>query len=92
MTLPRPGLILVISAPSGGGKTSLCQRLLNWSANLMYSISCTTRAPRPGEENGRDYFFLSVEEFEAMTRRPVRSPRPVIAINRERSIGPAMTT
>lgn len=61
---PRPGLIIVISAPSGGGKTSLCQRLLNWSPNLMYSISCTTRAPRPGEQTGRDYFFLSVEEFE----------------------------
>lgn len=63
-TPPRPGLILVVSAPSGGGKTSLCQRLLNWSPNIMYSVSCTTRPPRRGEQDGRDYFFLTNEEFE----------------------------
>lgn len=61
---PRPGLIIVVSAPSGGGKTSLCQRLLNWSPNIMYSVSCTTRSPRGGEQDGRDYFFLTNEEFE----------------------------
>lgn len=60
----RTGLIIVVSAPSGGGKSSLCQRLLNWSSNLIYSVSCTTRFPRSGEEQGRDYFFLSVAEFE----------------------------
>jgi guanylate kinase len=60
----RPGLIIVVSAPSGGGKTSLCQRLLNWSPNLVYSVSCTTRPPRAGEQHGREYFFLTVEEFE----------------------------
>ena len=60
----RPGLVIVISAPSGGGKTSLCQRLLNWSGNIVYSVSCTTRAPRGGEQDGRDYFFLTNEEFE----------------------------
>jgi guanylate kinase len=64
MTAPRPGLIIVVSAPSGGGKSSLCQRLLNWSANLVYSVSCTTRAPRGGEQHGRDYFFLERAEFE----------------------------
>lgn len=63
-TTPRTGLILVVSAPSGGGKSSLCQRLLNWSPNIVYSVSCTTRAPRGGEQNGRDYWFLSTEEFE----------------------------
>ena len=63
-TPSRTGLILVVSAPSGGGKSSLCQRLLNWSANIVYSVSCTTRAPRGGEQNGQDYFFLSTEEFE----------------------------
>ncbi|MGA2138582.1 MAG: guanylate kinase [Verrucomicrobiia bacterium] len=63
-TPSRTGLILVVSAPSGGGKSSLCQRLLNWSANIVYSVSCTTRAPRGGEQNGQDYFFLSMEEFE----------------------------
>ena len=64
MTAPRTGLIIVVSAPSGGGKSSLCQRLLNWSPNLIYSVSCTTRAPRGGEQAGRDYFFLSRAEFE----------------------------
>jgi len=63
-TPPRLGLIIVISAPSGGGKTSLCQRLLNWSPNLVYSVSCTTRAPRDGELHGREYFFLTTEQFE----------------------------
>jgi guanylate kinase len=64
-TTPQPGLIIVVSAPSGGGKSSLCQRLLNWSPNTVYSVSCTTRAPRGGELNGHDYFFLSTEEFES---------------------------
>ncbi len=63
------GLIIVVSAPSGGGKSSLCQRLLNWSPNLVYSVSCTTRAPRGGEQHGRDYFFLSVPEFEEKIAR-----------------------
>jgi guanylate kinase len=61
---PSPGLILVVSAPSGGGKSSLCQKLLNWSPNILYSVSCTTRPPRGREQHGRDYFFLSTEEFE----------------------------
>jgi len=63
-TASRTGLIIVVSAPSGGGKSSLCQRLLNWSPNLVYSVSCTTRAPRGGEQNGHDYFFLTTDEFE----------------------------
>jgi guanylate kinase len=63
-TPSRTGLILVVSAPSGGGKSSLCQRLLNWAPNIIYSVSCTTREPRGGEQNGHDYFFLSAEEFE----------------------------
>jgi guanylate kinase len=64
MSAQRTGLIIVVSAPSGSGKSTLCQRLLNWSSNLMYSVSCTTRAPRGGEQNGVDYFFLSRVEFE----------------------------
>jgi guanylate kinase len=63
-TPSHTGLILVVSAPSGGGKSSLCQRLLNWAPNMVYSVSCTTRAPRGGEQNGHDYFFLTTEEFE----------------------------
>ena len=65
MTTPRTGLIVVVSAPSGGGKSSLCQRLLNWSPNLGYSVSCTTRPPRGGEQYGQDYFFLTQPDFEA---------------------------
>jgi len=65
MNVPTyPGLIIVVSAPSGGGKTSLCQRLLNWSPHLVYSVSCTTRPPRDGEQHGREYFFLTTEEFK----------------------------
>lgn len=56
--------LIVISAPSGAGKTTLCQRLLRDFPNLMLSISSTTRAPRGKEEHGRDYFFLSKEEFK----------------------------
>jgi len=69
MSSLRTGLIFVISAPSGGGKSSLCQRLLNWSPNLIYSVSCTTRAPRGGEQDGRDYFFLTPAEFERRIAR-----------------------
>lgn len=59
----RRGILFVISAPSGGGKSTLLN-LLKPAADFVYSISCTTRPPRPGEENGREYFFLSPEEFE----------------------------
>ncbi|MCC5848075.1 MAG: guanylate kinase [Verrucomicrobia bacterium] len=63
-TYPRPVLLLV-SAPSGAGKTTLCQQLLAAeSANLRYSVSCTTRPPRKGETDGEDYFFLSRTQFE----------------------------
>lgn len=58
----RP-LLMVVSAPSGGGKTTLCRRLLAEDPRFTYSISCTTRPPRPGEVNGRDYHFLAPDEF-----------------------------
>ena len=58
----RTGILLVVSGPSGSGKTTLCRRLAE-SGEVHYSISCTTRPPRPGEENGRDYHFLSKEDF-----------------------------
>ncbi len=59
----RSGMLLVVSGPSGSGKTTLCRRLAD-SGEVRYSISCTTRAPRPGEVDGRDYHFLSREDFE----------------------------
>jgi guanylate kinase len=58
----RTGILLVVSGPSGSGKTTLCRQLAN-SGEAHYSISCTTRDPRPGEEHGKDYHFLSKEEF-----------------------------
>lgn len=59
----RRGILFVISAPSGGGKSTLLQ-LLKPKADFVYSVSCTTRPPRPGEVHGKDYYFLSPEEFE----------------------------
>ena len=56
--------LLVLSAPSGGGKTSIAKMLLQGRADLGYSVSATTRAKRPGERDGTDYHFLSRAEFE----------------------------
>jgi guanylate kinase len=63
------GKIFIISAPSGCGKTTLCKRLLEDKLNLKHSISATTRPPRRGEVDGKDYFFVSPEEFRAMIKR-----------------------
>ncbi|HEX6533773.1 MAG TPA: guanylate kinase [Gemmatimonadaceae bacterium] len=54
---------IILSAPSGGGKTSIARRLLEGRDDVGYSVSCTTRAPRAGEVEGRDYYFLSTPEF-----------------------------
>ncbi|MCP9482203.1 guanylate kinase [Shimia sp. CNT1-13L.2] len=60
----RRGLLIILSSPSGAGKSTLARRLMQWDEGLRFSISATTRAPRPGEEHGREYFFLSVDEFK----------------------------
>lgn len=62
----RRGLLLLVSSPSGAGKTSLSRRLVSDHDDLVLSISATTRAPRPGEEEGREYYFVSPERFEEM--------------------------
>jgi guanylate kinase len=59
------GLMLVISSPSGAGKTSIAKALLANDDNLEMSISATTRPPRPGEINGKDYYFMETEEFQS---------------------------
>lgn len=59
-TLP---LLIVISAPSGGGKTTLCDQLLAKHTNITRAVTCTTRSPRPGEQPGVDYHFLSRDAF-----------------------------
>lgn len=60
------GILFVVSSPSGGGKGTLIQRVLKQVPNLSYSVSFTTRAPRNGEVNGREYFFVTTEQFEEM--------------------------
>jgi guanylate kinase len=60
------GMLLVISSPSGGGKGTLISHVLKSVPDVGYSVSFTTRAARPGEVNGRDYFFVSVEKFKRM--------------------------
>lgn len=62
----RRGMLVVVSAPSGGGKSTLLSRLLNAVDNLYYSISYTTRPPRPGERHGEHYYFVSPDDFERM--------------------------
>lgn len=54
---------IILSAPSGGGKTTIARELLRRRPDLGYSVSCTTRSPRPGEVEGRDYYFLSRSDF-----------------------------
>ena len=64
--IQRQGVLYVISAPSGAGKTSICRAILTLFPNLRQSISYTTRAMRSGEQEGRDYHFVSKETFETM--------------------------
>jgi guanylate kinase len=65
-SIARRGLLLVLSSPSGAGKTTLSRRLLAADAGLRMSVSVTTRKPRPGEVDGRDYRFIDVAEFERL--------------------------
>lgn len=65
----RRGFMFVLSSPSGAGKTTLSRLLLEQDSNLVMSISVTTRAMRPGEEDGKDYFFVSPETFTEMAAR-----------------------
>jgi len=60
---PSP-LLILISAPSGGGKTTLCQQLLAARPDMTRAITCTTRAPRPGEQDGVDYYFFTAADFQ----------------------------
>jgi guanylate kinase len=57
-------LLILISAPSGGGKTTLCQQLLAARPAMTRAVTCTTREPRPGEKDGVDYYFFSAAEFK----------------------------
>ncbi len=59
----KKGLLIVLSSPSGGGKTSVSQKLLQRDKRLVRSVSCTTRKARPGEKNGKDYLFITRRVF-----------------------------
>ena len=65
----RRGILFIISAPSGTGKTTLCKQLATNLPGLWHSISYTTRKPRPGEEHGRDYYFIGEKTFQEMIAR-----------------------
>ena len=62
----KKGVMLVLSSPSGAGKSSICKSLMNLDTNLSLSISTTTRKRRPNEKSGEDYIFVSTEEFTKM--------------------------
>jgi len=62
------GILFVVSAPSGAGKTTVVRKVISQLPGVSLSISCTTRAPRPGEQEGVDYFFITRDEFNAMER------------------------
>ena len=64
--MKREGILYIISAPSGAGKTTLCKEIIDLSPNLRHSVSFTTRQARSGEVHGRDYFFIAKEEFQRM--------------------------
>ena len=57
------GLLIILSSPSGAGKSTLAQRIKSWDSNCVFSISATTRKPREGEQDGKDYYFISKDEF-----------------------------
>jgi len=62
----RRGLLFILSSPSGAGKSTISRKLLADEPQMTFSVSATTRTPRPGEEDGREYYFRSRKEFEAM--------------------------
>ncbi|MGL9717358.1 MAG: guanylate kinase [Wolbachia sp.] len=68
MTTKNEGVLLVLSSPSGAGKTTILEKLLEQSTDLVRSISVTTRKPRSGEVNGKDYFFVTEEKFHELCK------------------------
>lgn len=64
MKSKKKGMVIIMSAPSGAGKTSICDAVVKKNKNIVYSISTTTRAPRKGEKNGREYYFVTETQFK----------------------------
>ncbi len=69
MVPKKKGLLFVVSGPSGSGKTTVCRAMTEFFPELYFSVSYTTRPPRPGDQEGRDYHFISPEEFQGMIDR-----------------------
>ena len=69
LSVARRGLMLVLSSPSGAGKTTMSRELLKHDENLVMSVSATTRPPRAGERDGSDYFFIDPVDFNLMVNR-----------------------
>lgn len=65
----RRGLLIILSSPSGAGKSTLARRLMDWDTSLRFSVSATTRAPRPGEVDGEHYHFISDTAFKEMVAK-----------------------
>ena len=65
-TIPRRGLLIILSSPSGAGKSTLARRLMAWDPSLRFSVSATTRAPRPGEVDGEHYHFMTEAGFKSL--------------------------
>lgn len=68
MTVKNEGILLILSSPSGAGKTTISEKLLEQSTDLVMSVSMTTRKPRPGEVSGKDYFFVTEEKFHELCK------------------------
>ncbi|RVT84577.1 guanylate kinase [Rhodobacteraceae bacterium CCMM004] len=66
--MTRRGLLIILSSPSGAGKSTLARHLRAWDPTIRFSVSATTRPPRPGETDGRDYHFVTEVEFKRMVR------------------------
>lgn len=78
----EPGFLLVLTGPSGTGKTSLCRRITEEFQDVQFSVSYTTRPARVGEENGRDYFFVDTPTFEQMTESGAFAETAIVHGNR----------
>jgi guanylate kinase len=68
MKMERRGLLIILSSPSGAGKSTLAKRLRDWDPSIRFSVSATTRAPRPGEVDGTDYHFVPEAEFKRLVK------------------------
>ncbi len=66
--MQRKGLLLILSSPSGAGKSTLARRLMAWDTTMRFSVSATTRPPREGELDGREYYFRSRDQFENLVK------------------------